>query len=65
MKRYTTEELESKPTLFTGHTDNLKVDDGERRVWLSRMTVVDGAEYDNQVTVEELRDGQWVEGNCR
>lgn len=57
---YTVEELDAMPTISQGHMDNLKVDDGKVRVWLSRMTVADGMEYDNQVTVEELVEGIWT-----
>lgn len=53
-------ELQSMPTLAVGQTCNLKIDRGNRRVWLSRMTVADGAPYDDQVTVEILDRGRWV-----
>lgn len=53
-------DLEALPTLSVGQTDDLKVDRGNRRVWLSRMTVADGMPYDNQVTVEILDRGRWV-----
>lgn len=56
---YTLEELNSMQTLSQGHMDDLKYDDGQYRVWLSRMTVEDGAQYNNQVTVEKLIDGRW------
>jgi hypothetical protein len=61
MDKYTLRELESLPTLSVGQADNLKVDSGRTRVWLSRCTVEDGEPFDNAVTVEELRDGRWVE----
>jgi hypothetical protein len=57
---YSLEELESLPTLTEGHMDDLKVDDGEYRVWLSRMTKADGAPYDHRVTIEKLMDGKWT-----
>lgn len=60
MMRYTAEELEQMPTLFSGFTDDLKVETDTTRVWLSRTTVEDGEPYNNQITVEELRDGNWV-----
>jgi hypothetical protein len=57
---FTAAELEEMETLWQGHTDNLKYDDGETRYWLSRMTVADGMPYDNAVTVETLTDGRWI-----
>lgn len=60
MKKFTLTELEKLPTLHQGHFDNLKIKDGNVRVWLSRMTVADGMEYNNQVTVENLINGNWV-----
>lgn len=56
----TLHDLQSLPTLAVGQTDDLKFDNGEKRVWLSRMTVADGMPYDNQVTVEILVRGRWV-----
>ena len=53
--------LESLPTIHSGHFDNLKVDTGSLRVWLSRCGVADGMPYDNQVTIEHLKNGRWVE----
>lgn len=60
-ERYTLEELESLPTLSVGQADDLKVDTGNTRVWLSRCSVEDGEPYDNKVTVERLAEGRWVE----
>jgi hypothetical protein len=59
---YTLEELESMPTISKGHTDDLKYEDDDTRVWLSRMTVEDGMPYNNQVTVEKYEeiDGSWI-----
>ena len=61
MRRYTLAELEAMPTLSTGHTDDLKVDTGRTRVWLSRCTVADGEPYNNKVAIERLKGGRWVE----
>ena len=58
-KVWTLSELRARPTLSASQFDNLKVDLGEMRVWLSRMTVADGMPYNNQVTVEILLDGRW------
>lgn len=59
-RQYTLAELEAMPTISQGHTDDLKNDTGEFRIWLSRMTVADGMPYDNQVTVEKLINGVWT-----
>jgi hypothetical protein len=59
---YTTEELEALPVLSVGQADDLHIDTGAVRVWLSRCGVEDGEPFDNKVTVETLsRDGRWVE----
>jgi hypothetical protein len=57
--RYSLGYLLSLPTLESGHFDNLKIDTGVERVWLSRMTKEDGAAYDNGVTVERMNNGVW------
>ncbi len=58
MKRiYKLAELEALPTLSQGHTDDLKVETENQRVWLSRMTIDDGQPYNNMVTVEKLKGG--------
>lgn len=59
MKYWLAADLEDRETIHHGQFDNLKIDTGELRVWLSRMTVADGMPYDNQVTVEFLRNGRW------
>ena len=58
-RRYTLAQLQSLPTISTGHVDDLKVDNGVERIWLSRVGVDDGMPYDNQVTVQRLMDGRW------
>lgn len=58
--RYGLAELQRLPTLSTGQADDLKIDDEETRVWLSRCTVADGEPYNNKVTIERLTDGRWV-----
>lgn len=55
----TLKELKETPTIEKGHFEDLKLDDGTFKVWLSRMTVADGAEYNNQVTVKQLSNGKW------
>lgn len=59
-QRYTASELDDMETIHSGQYDNLKIDTGAKRVWLSRLTVADGQPYDNQITVERLVDGRWV-----
>ena len=54
-KEMTLSMLNALPTLSQGHTDNLKFEDHNTRIWLSRMTKEDGMPYDNQVTVEMYR----------
>lgn len=53
-------ELRRLPTISESQTDNLKIDNGRFRAWLSRMTTADGMPYNNQVTIEELQAGRWV-----
>lgn len=55
MKKYTLKQLNAMPTLEQGHTDDLKLDELETRVWLSRMTIEDGQPYNNQVTIEQVK----------
>lgn len=58
---YTAADLENLPTLSTSQADDLKIDDGNTRVWLCRCGVADGMPYDNQITIEELDShGRWV-----
>ncbi len=47
------------PTIASSQTDDLKFDDGKTRVWLSRLTRADGLPYNNQVTIEKLKNGSW------
>ncbi len=55
-------EIQSLATISSGHADDLKIDSDGVRVWLSRMTVQDGAAFDNEVTVEIFHrsTGQWA-----
>lgn len=56
---FSLKQLNAMPTLSQGQADDLKYDDGVTRVWLSRITVSDGAEYNNQVTVERYIKNSW------
>ena len=59
MKNYTLKELEELETISQGQADDLKIEDGNIRVWLSRMTIEDGMPYNNQVSIEKLQNGAW------
>lgn len=59
-RRYSTAELGTMPTLWQGQTDNLKIDTGAERVWLSRTGVLDGELYENTVTHERLVGSRWI-----
>jgi hypothetical protein len=54
----------SKPTIHSGHFDNLKYDDGKFRVWVSRGTVADFTDrrqyLRDRLTVEKLTNGRWT-----
>lgn len=58
MRTYTTAELAELPTLFSAHFDDLKVDTGTERIWLTRMTPEDGAQY--QIHHEEYKNSEWM-----
>jgi len=58
-KRYTAKELRVFRTIARGWTDNLKIDTGEKRVWLSRCTIADGMPWDNAITEETMIAGRW------
>ena len=59
--KYSLDELENMETLAQSHTDNLKFNDGNIKIWLSRMTIADGAPCNNEVTVEKFnsKTGTW------
>ena len=59
-ERFSLEELESLKTISTGQADDLKINDGLWRVWLSRCTIDDGEPYNNKVTVEYCYNGCWL-----
>lgn len=51
---YTLKEIESMPTISQSQFDDLKYEDSNTRVWLSRMSIEDGQPYNNQITIEKL-----------
>ena len=59
MRRYTARELSAMPTLAIGQVDDLKIDTGTVRVWLSRCGPEDGEPYRDKVTVEFLWGDGW------
>lgn len=50
--QYIRAELEKLPTLCVGQADDLKIDTGTIRVWLSRV--------DESITVETYKGGCWI-----
>lgn len=54
MGRFTLEEITNMPTIHSGQYDDLKLENGDIKVWLSRLSIEDGQPYNNQVTVEKL-----------
>lgn len=61
MTYWDTETLENLPVLCQGQADDLHIDTGDFRVWLSRTGVLDGEPYENTVTIEERTNEGWVE----
>lgn len=59
MERFTLKEIKALPTIRSSHFDNLKIDTGSDRIWISRMTIQDGMPYNNQITHEKLIRGNW------
>ena len=59
---HTAAELEDLPTLAQGQADDLKIEDGDYRVWLSRCTIEDGEPFNDAITVEVCINGSWIEG---
>jgi len=53
MTQYTAAQLEEMPTIHSGHFDNLKIENDDRRVWLSRCET-------NKIYIEQLIDGKWL-----
>lgn len=57
MTIYSPAYLASLPTIAQGQADDLKVETGTLRYWLSRCGPEDGQDY--EVEVERLEDGRW------
>ena len=58
-QKYTADFLEKLPTLAVGQSDDLKIDDGKTRIWLSRCGIADGMPYEKSISVEKLIAGTW------
>ena len=58
---YSLAELEGMETLAVGRADDLKIHEGNTKVWLSRCSVEDGEPFNNKVTIERLIGGRWEE----
>ena len=57
--KLTTKNLLDMDTLVQTNFADLKVDDDNRRVWLSRLTKADGEPFDNTVYIEQYSYGKW------
>lgn len=55
-----TEELEALPVLCQGQADDLHIDTGDIRIWLSRCSIEDGEPFVHTVHVELEQDGSWI-----
>ena len=55
----TPNEYREMPSIHSGHFDNLVHETSDTRVWVSRMTIGDGAPENEQVTIEHLIGGRW------
>jgi len=51
MNTYEASDIEHLPTLCQGQADDLKIDTGKLRVWLSRV--------DGSVSIEKRVNGRW------
>lgn len=59
--RYSLAEIRAMPVIGQSWADDLLRDDGENRLWVSRLTTADGALWDNGITAEKLSSaGKWV-----
>ena len=54
-----TQQLEALPVLAESQADDLHIDTGDYRVWLSRTGTLDGEPYDNIVTIEDNGHEGW------
>jgi len=60
---YTRQELRQLDTIEQAWDgDELKIDDGDVRVWL---TAQGNRQYNGDYTVERLVDGRWIQETCQ
>ena len=55
----TLKEVKKMPVIRQDHSRNIVAEDTLRRVSISRMTIADGAPYNNQVTIEIMLNNEW------
>lgn len=62
-KKITLTEAKNATVIRQGHFDNLIYSnkEGTEEIWISRLIVADGVDYNNQVTHKKLINGNWVE----
>lgn len=53
------DDLADRPTLTQSQADDLKIDTGTTRYWVSRCGVKDGMPFAHTCSVERLVDGRW------
>ena len=58
--KFTAKALSALETIRSCQHSDLKIDTGNSRVWLSRCSTLDDAEYDNEIIVEVFRGGLWI-----
>jgi len=61
---YTTDQLLAMTTITSSHDADLKFDDGNMRVWLSRLHKEDGEPYNNTIYIEHNVNGIWQISSC-
>jgi hypothetical protein len=61
IRSYTKRELQNLPTIEQAWDgDELKIDDGTVRVWLTNR---ENRQYNGDYTIEVLMNGRWVQSN--
>lgn len=60
----TLKQLQKRATIYQGQTDDCKYANGKMRIWVSRMTKEDGMKTDNEISIERLVDGKWINTGC-
>jgi hypothetical protein len=60
MKKLTLKEIEKMPVINQGQFDNVIFNDGKIKICISRCTIADGMNYNNEVTEEHYINNDWV-----